>query len=297
MLVLQTIITVGNYEYIFAFQFNQAGAINYEVRATGILSTSPIDIGDSVPYGQVVAPGVMAPYHQHLFSLRIDPAIDGYKNSLAVEESHAMPIEDANVHNPFGVGYTTTQTISEGEGALDLDISKARVFKILNESVLNPVNNLPIGYQLVPHPSQMLLAHPSSIHAKRSEFGAHALWITRYTDGELYASGKHTMQSLGGEGISSWIRGRAGRDEKTSVRNEDIVLWHTFGTTHNPRVEDWPVMPCEKMLVTLKPVNFFRGNPGIDIKGSRQDENQSVLVSDQCCFQVGGTEAVEKNRL
>ncbi|KAG0651216.1 Copper amine oxidase 1 [Hyphodiscus hymeniophilus] len=285
-LVLQTIITVSNYEYIFAFHLNQAGAVSYEVRATGILSTSPIDIGHSVPYGQVVAPGVMAPYHQHLFSLRIDPAIDGFKNSLAVEESNAMPLDDPKVHNPFGVGYTTTQTVSETEGALDLDISKGRVFKILNESVLNPINGLPVGYQLVPHPSQMLLAHPSSFHAKRSEFGAHALWVTRYRDGELYAGGKHTMQSAGGEGISSWIQERKEKAEETGVRNEDIVIWHTFGTTHNPRIEDWPVMPCEKMLVTLKPVNFFGGNPGIDVKGSRQEDNKSVLVEDEACCAV-----------
>jgi primary-amine oxidase len=203
VLVLQTIITVGNYEYIFAFQFNQAGAINYEVRATGILSTSPINIGDSVSYGTVVAPGVLAPYHQHLFSLRIDPAIDGHKNSLVVEESHAMPIGDPSIYNPFGVGYTTTQTITENEGGLDCDISKGRVFNMINENVLNPITNKPVGYQLVPHPSQMLLAHPNSFHTKRSEFGAHAIWVTRYADGELYASGKNTNQSLGGEGINS----------------------------------------------------------------------------------------------
>ncbi|KAL1985481.1 hypothetical protein VTN96DRAFT_7811 [Rasamsonia emersonii] len=103
ILVLQTIITVGNYEYIFAFQFTQDASINYEVRATGILSTAPINLGDSVSYGTIVGPGVMAPYHQHLFSLRIDPAIDGHRNSLIVEESHPMPIDDPNVHNPFGV--------------------------------------------------------------------------------------------------------------------------------------------------------------------------------------------------
>jgi primary-amine oxidase len=296
MIVLQTIITVGNYEYIFAFQFNQAGAINYEVRATGILSTSPIDIGDSVPYGQVVAPGVMAPYHQHLFSLRIDPAIDGYKNSLAVEESHPMPIDDPKIHNSFGVGYTTTQTFCDTEVPLDLDISKNRVFKILNESILNPINNLPVSYQLVPHPSQMLLAHSDSQHARRSEFGAHALWVTRYADDELFAAGKHTMQSAGGEGISAWIEGRKDKDKERGVRNEDIVLWHTFGTTHNPRVEDWPVMPCEKMTVTLKPVNFFGRNPGIDVKGSRQEDNRSVLVEDSCCGTEKG-QVLEKSHL
>ena len=94
------------------------------------------------------------------------------------------------------------------------------------------------------------------------------------------------MQSAGEEGISSWIQSRQEKGEETAVRNEDIVLWHTFGTTHNPRVEDWPVMPCEKMMVTLKPVNFFQGNPGIDVKGSRMEENGSLFVEDEGCCAV-----------
>lgn len=280
VLVLQTIVTVSNYEYIFAFQFGQDASIHYEVRATGILSTNPIDIGDKVPYGTVVAPGVLAPFHQHLFSLRIDPAIDGHKNSLVVEESHAMPIDDPDTHNPLGVGYTTTSNIVPHETALDLDISKNRIFKLINEDVINPVTGTPVGYKIVPHPSQMLLAHPSSHHAKRSEFGAHAIWVTRYSDREFFAAGQHTMQSAGGEGIASWIQQRQkDANAATGVRNEDIVVWHTFGTTHNPRIEDWPVMPCEKMVVGLKPVGFFGGNPAIDVRPSRQAENKSVLVA------------------
>lgn len=43
-LVLQSIITVSNYEYILAFIFDTAGAIHYEVRATGIVSTVPIGL-------------------------------------------------------------------------------------------------------------------------------------------------------------------------------------------------------------------------------------------------------------
>ncbi|KAJ5947232.1 hypothetical protein N7466_000247 [Penicillium verhagenii] len=284
ILVLQTIITVSNYEYIFAFQFGQDASIHYEVRATGILSTSPINIGDSVGYGTVVAPGVLAPYHQHLFSLRMDPSIDGTKNSLQVEESHALPMGDPSIHNPFGVGYTTSSKIVTEEGGLDLDVSKNRTFKIINEGIVNPITGTPVGFKLLPCYSQMLLAHPQSYHAKRSEFGSHALWVTRYNDDELYASGRHTMQSLGGEGINSVIKQR--RDEelsvgaKTSVRNEDIVIWHTFGSTHNPRIEDWPVMPAEKMVVGLKPVNFFSGNPSLDVAVSSQRSNQSILVED-----------------
>lgn len=278
-LVLQTIITVSNYEYAFIFYFGQDASINYEVRATGILSTAPIGLGDKVPYGTVVAPGVLAPYHQHLFCLRVDPALDGHKNSLMIEES--VPMQFPHESNTFGVGYVTESKIVEKEGGFDLDHRKNRLFKIINENVVNPTSGTPVGFKLQPCYSQLLLAHPTSFHSKRSEFGAHSVWVTRYADEELYAAGTHTMQSSGNEGIASWIKGRANEGAKSSVRNEDIVLWHTFGSTHNPRIEDWPVMPCEKMAVGLKPVNFFDRNPGLDVPISTQETNKSVLVGEK----------------
>lgn len=289
ILVLQTIITVSNYEYIFAFQFCQDASILFEVRATGILSTVPSEVGlkEKVPYGTVVAPGVLAPYHQHLFSLRIDPAIDGHANSLVIEESKALPFGDPLVHNPFGVGYVTEQQIIEREGGFDLDITKARTFKLLNENVVNPITNTPVGFKLMPFHSQMLLSHPDSFHAKRSEFGKHAVWVTRYEDDDHFPSGRHTMQSAGGEGIASRIHQRNMSGTSESVRNKDIVVWHTFGSTHNPRIEDWPVMPSEKLVVGLKPVNFFSGNPSLDVAVSTQDKNKSVLYVEEdntsCC--------------
>ncbi|KAL6405285.1 copper amine oxidase [Ilyonectria robusta] len=78
-LLHKMIATLGNYEYIFAYYFDQAAGIDIEVRATGILSTCPIDNHDgfSYPFGTNVGPGVFAPNHQHVFSLRVDPAIDG----------------------------------------------------------------------------------------------------------------------------------------------------------------------------------------------------------------------------
>ncbi|XWW93085.1 hypothetical protein V2A60_001013 [Cordyceps javanica] len=291
ILVLQTIITVSNYEYIFAWHFGQDASIFYEIRATGILSTVPtdIDVNEKIPYGTVVAPGVLAPYHQHLFSLPIDPAIDGHANSLVVEESSAMPVDDPSVHNPFGIGYMTEQQIIEEEGGFDLDFNKNRTFKLVNENEINPITGTPVGFKLVPFYSQKILSHPTSFHAKRSEFGDHAVWVTRYQDGDNFPAGKYTMQSMGGDGLASAIAKRKEAGAACSVRNQDIVIWHTFGSTHNPRIEDWPVMPSEKLMVGLKPVNFFSGNPGLDVAPSTQDKNKSVMytggVSDGgCCL-------------
>ena len=46
------------------------------------------------------------------------------------------------------------------------------------------------------------------------------------------------------------------------------MLWHTFGLTHFPSPEDYPIMPAEPMSVLLRPRNFFTQNPALDVPPS-----------------------------
>lgn len=72
-LVVQFIITLANYEYVFAYKLDTAGGITLEVRATGIVSTVNIDPGKTSDYGNVVSGGVLAQNHQHIFAARKYP--------------------------------------------------------------------------------------------------------------------------------------------------------------------------------------------------------------------------------
>lgn len=58
-----------------------------------------------------------------------------------------------------------------------------------------------------------------------------------------------------------------------------------FGLTHNPRVEDFPIMPMEKTSVMLKPDGFFTKNPALDVPPSTQSFNKSTLHPEPaaCC--------------
>ncbi|ODH47115.1 hypothetical protein GX48_06769 [Paracoccidioides brasiliensis] len=58
-----------------------------------------IDHGATVPWGTNVGPGVMAGYHQHIFSMRIDPPIDGHNNAVVYQDSIPMP--EGAVANPM----------------------------------------------------------------------------------------------------------------------------------------------------------------------------------------------------
>lgn len=272
-LVLQTILTVANYEYIFAWIFDQSGEITFETRATGILSTQPINEHAKVPFGTRVADGVMAPYHQHLFNIRIDPAIgEGIGNSFVTSDSIPMPWDERL--NPLGTGYMSQDSTVHRAGYVDDDVTKGRVFKIINENTINPVSKTPVGYKLVPVRSQMLLAQPGSWHWRRSEFAEHPMWVTAYKDRQLFPAGDYTNQSIGGTGIKAWV------DHPEVVKDRDIVVWHTFGLTHNPRVEDFPIMPAETVQVHLKPYNFCLFNPTNDVPVSSQAFNQSISYDD-----------------
>jgi primary-amine oxidase len=271
-LVLQSIITVANYEYILAFQFTQAGEVNYEIRATGILSTQPIDEGVEVPFGTVVHPGVLAVHHQHIFSLRVDPMLDGYDNRLVYDEAFPMGRSD---WNPHGTGYYVKETVVEKSGGYDIAYDNNQTFKIQNSSVRNPVNGKPVAYKIQAPPFQKILSDKDSFNYKRAEFSDHNIYVVKHRDDELYAGGMYTNQSRGGTGVRSW----AERNE--DVKDTDLVLFIQAGINHIPRLEDFPVMPCEILKIHMKPVNFFDKNPALDVPPSEQAFNKSSLLSEQ----------------
>ncbi|KAE8370320.1 copper amine oxidase [Aspergillus caelatus] len=269
-LVIQCTATVLNYEYILAYILDQAGNIHIDVKATGIVSTMPIRQKALSPWGTVVAPGVLAVNHQHLFCLRIDPALDGLKNTITYDD--IKPVVNNPQLDPFGVAFRVHTTPITQPGGYDLDTSQSRTYKIINTSQINPVSGKPVGYKLHALPSQMLMMGPETFNYKRGHFSSKPIWVTSYQDDEFWAAGEFTNQSREDTGLGVWAR----RSE--NVENADVVLWHTFGVTHVTRPEDFPVMPVEKMSVSLKPTSFFELNPSNDVPRSNQNMNRSTLV-------------------
>ncbi|HEY9469223.1 MAG TPA: tyramine oxidase, partial [Propionibacteriaceae bacterium] len=68
-LVISFFVTVGNYDYGFYWYLYLDGTIELEAKATGVLFASAYAPGSA--YASQVAPGLGAPYHQHLFSARL----------------------------------------------------------------------------------------------------------------------------------------------------------------------------------------------------------------------------------
>ena len=98
--------------------------------------------------------------------------------------------------------------------------------------------------------------------ARRAAFATKHLWVTRYDPAERYPAGDQVNQHPGGGGLPAFVA------KDRPIDGEDIVLWHTFGTTHFPRPEDWPVMPVDRCGFSLRPSGFFDRNPTLDVPAS-----------------------------
>ena len=257
-LVVSTFHTVGNYEYGFYWYFYLDGTLQMEVKLTGIVGVSAVASGAARPeFAPVVAPNVASPIHQHLFCFRLDFDLDGGPNSVTEVDVEACPVSD---ENPDGTAFRAVSRplATELAARRNADGHRARSWLVTNPRRSNRLGT-PVGYRLLPGAAPRLLAAANSQVAARAGFARYNLWVTRYREGELSAAGDHPNLHPGGAGLPAWSAGDA------AIEETDIVLWHTFGVTHLPRPEDWPVMPVETCGFTLLPVGFFDRNPALDL--------------------------------
>jgi primary-amine oxidase len=270
-LVVSSVSTVENYEYGFFWYLYQDGNIQLEVKLTGILSLGALPAGEKSPYGNLVAPQVYAPNHQHFFNVRLDFDLDGQANS--VQQVDVLPDAPSDA-NPFQNAFQAkAQTLkTELEARANLKPETSRTWKIINPGSLNAVGE-PVGYKFVPGDNAWPMASPEAWWRKRAGFVNHHVWVTPYSDDEKYGAGDYPNQSNGGDGLIRWT------EQNRAIENTDVVFWYTFGHTHIPLPEDYPVMPTAYIGFLLKPQGFFALNPANDVPPSAK----KLSIAGSCC--------------
>lgn len=148
----------------------QDGTIQLEIKLTGILQIYTLAEGklalfctverfqirrkitgeDPAGFGTEVAPRVLAHHHQHLFSFRIDPMIDGIDNSVV--ETEVLPLEEptGSAENYGGNGFKAVKTMfkTSSEAVRDADPNRNRVWSMVNPNSLHYASKTPVGYKV-----------------------------------------------------------------------------------------------------------------------------------------------------
>ncbi|KAF1867025.1 hypothetical protein Lal_00049452 [Lupinus albus] len=241
------------------------GRIEAEVKLTGILSLGALLPGQFRKYGTMIAPGLYAPVHQHFFVARMDMAVDskpGEALNQVVEIN--VKVEETGENNVHNNAFYAEETLlrSELEATRDCNPSTARHWIVRNTRTGNRTGQL-TGYKLVPGSNCLPLAGSEAKFLRRAAFLKHNLWVTSYSRDEMFPGGEFPNQNPRvGEGLATWVK------QNRYLEESDIVLWYVFGITHVPRLEDWPVMPVERIGFTLVPHGFFNCSPAIDVPPS-----------------------------
>ncbi|MGD9529775.1 primary-amine oxidase [Pseudonocardia sp.] len=259
-LVISAHFTVANYEYLVYWRFYQDGNIECEVRATGLMVTTPFAEGSKPPYGTQVDERTYAPFHQHFIVARLDLDVDGPDNLVYMTESEALPV---GPENPHGLALVAREVPlrTEREGRQDYRWETQRGWKVVNPGVTNRLGT-PVGYKLVPGACFPAMIDPSSPVLRRAEVIGHTLWATRYAQDERWPCGEFVNQSAEDTGLPVWTA------QDRSIDDTDVVLWYVFGLHHITRMEEWPVMPVDTVSFWLKPFGFFARNPALDVAPS-----------------------------
>jgi primary-amine oxidase len=255
-LVISSIATIGNYEYGYFWYLYQDGTIQYEIKLTGVISTGAIAPGVRPSHGQLVAPGVYGPNHQHFFNVRLDMMVDGVENSVDEVHSEAVPPGAGNPHGNAWVNVTTPLD-HESIARRRIDPFSARRWRISNPSVKNLFGE-PVAYTLIPGDNALPFYQPDAYALQRALYATNHLWVTAYDPSQMFAAGEYPNQSRGGDGLPAY------QAADRPLANADTVVWYTFGAHHVPRPEEWPVMPVATIGFHLKPTGFFMGNPALD---------------------------------
>ena len=257
-MVISCHVTVANYEYLIYWRFYQDGNIECEVRAAGIMVTTPFAEGEAAPpYGTVVDNRTYAPIHQHFLVLASTwtSTVRRIPSSKSTRSRHRYPTK-----TPTGwlSSPTSTPITSEKTGARDYDWNTQRGWKVVNPDRLNRLGT-PVAYKLVPGAAFPVMMDPATPQYLRAPVIGHTLWVTRHDDDQRWPCGKYPTQSIVDSGLTEWIK------DDAPLENADVMLWYVFGIHHIPRVEEWPIMPVDTISFWLKPSGFFDQNPSIDV--------------------------------
>lgn len=274
-LVFRTVATVGNYDYLFDWRFEQDDSIVVGVGATGVLEVKAVSDqkadgklsaglagkdpeGHEVQFGQLIAPGIDGVDHDHYFSYRLDLDVDGQNNTLMVDKLVPYKLPDTALGRKYIWAMQPEMVKTEGDAKLNVSIDHPAMWRFVNENVKNSLGQS-TSFEIMPGQTGISLLPSSEWPQKRAGFSEHNLWVTPYDPDERYASGVYVMGSKGEDSLPAWTM------KNRNIMNTDIVAWYTVGFHHVPRPEDWPQMPVMWHTFTLAPFQFLPKNPAMDL--------------------------------
>ncbi|KAJ7679225.1 amine oxidase catalytic domain-containing protein [Mycena polygramma] len=264
-LVVRTISTVGNYDYLFDYTFQLDGTLEVRISASGYLQGAWWDETETA-YGTKIRDTYMGSIHDHVINYKLDFDIAGTRNSLMAVSLENEVVEQPWFDDDWGQDVhqqkiVRTMVRNESDALLDYAKNYEGVYAIVNEEELNRWG-YPRGYAIHPGISPIHLTNLDSKRTKNNvNFAKHHLAVSRRKDSEPTSSSMWNINLPGAPPVDFYKF-----FDGESLEQEDLTVWVNLGMHHIPRAEDSPMTLTNiaTSSVMLTPFNFNDWDPAME---------------------------------
>ncbi|XP_026720571.1 membrane primary amine oxidase-like isoform X3 [Athene cunicularia] len=258
-LVVRSIATVGNYDYVWDFIFYQNGAIEGKVQATGYVTSSFLH-GDGLRYGSRVWEHTLGTIHTHSVNYKVDLDVGGVKNSLvahdmAFEMARAPWSPEQQIERPR---LAKKVLDTEDQAAFRLQAKMPRYIYFAANSKNKWGHQR--GYRIQITSSAGDHVPEGSSMERAISWARYQLAVTRRKEEEPTSTSIYNQND-------PWTPTVAFADfiNNETITNEDLVAWITAGFLHIPHSEDIPntVTVGNSVGFLLRPYNYYDLDPSI----------------------------------
>ncbi|KAM5255405.1 diamine oxidase [copper-containing] [Ctenodactylus gundi] len=259
-LVLRTVSTVYNYDYIWDFVFHPNGVMEAKVHATGYVHAT-FYTPEGLRHGTRLHTHLLGNMHTHLVHYRVDLDVAGTNNSF---QTLQMKLE--NITNPWSPGHHLVQPILKQTRYLRERQAAFRFGRTMPKHLLfSSLKENPWGhkrkYRLQIHSMAEQVLPPGSQEERAVTWARYPLAVTRYRESEQCSTSIYNQNDPWDPPVvfEEFLH------NNENIENEDLVAWVTLGFLHIPHSEDIPntATPGNSVGFLLRPFNFFPEDPSL----------------------------------
>lgn len=255
---IRTVCTVGNYDYMFSYEFYMDGSINVSVRASGYIQSAYF--AKNGDYGYHIHDALSGSMHDHVLNFKIDFDILGTSNTMTtttnVPVSEVYPWSNGKARNTMKLQRSVIA--NENASRLDWAANGATQFTVVNLDKVNAYGENR-GYRVLPSSGTIhLTVENSSNLVNAANWAKHDLMVTRQHDTEPRSSHPYQSQDVANPPINF-----DNFFNNESLVQEDIVVWFNLGMHHVPHTGDMPntVFTTAQSGLRIMPLNYLARDP------------------------------------
>ena len=264
--VVRSIATVGNYDYITDFKLREDGEIEVSTRFAGYIESRHFDAAagaGELEYSTRLRADLAGPVHSHIVCFKADLDVGGARANAArvtSVETSAAPTADGHVSKVL----RHREIAREGAGRSTLVADPARpgVWSVVDRAAVSPETGNARGYaiSLGSFASTQTLPddHP---FVRAMPYSKWHVAFTRQHDDEYRVTSPYVqydaVRADGANGAQDLERFLA---DEEGLLDEDLVAWISVGREHVTRQEDLPLVSNFGVAFSLQPWNFLPWN-------------------------------------